>query len=66
MFHTIGYTNILQATDKKNTKYLFTYLRTVELYCNFAQYRIAFTEDMEAGKQIATICYIIELSNHYK
>ena len=30
------------------------------------QYRIEFTEGMEAGKQIATICNIIDLSNHYK
>ena len=30
------------------------------------QYRIEFTEGMESGKQIATICNIIELSNHYK
>ena len=30
------------------------------------QYRIEFTESMEAGKQIATICNITELSNHYK
>ena len=30
------------------------------------QYRIEFIEGMEAGKQIATICNIIELSNHYK
>ena len=30
------------------------------------QYRIEFTECMEAGKLIATICNIIELSNHYQ
>ena len=30
------------------------------------QYRIEFTEGIEAGKQIATICNITELSNHYK
>ena len=30
------------------------------------QYRIEFTEGIEAGKQIATICNIIDLSNHYK
>ena len=30
------------------------------------QSRIEFTESMEAGKQIATICNITELSNHYK
>ena len=30
------------------------------------QYRIEFTEGMEAGKQIATICNITELSNHYQ
>ena len=30
------------------------------------QYRIEFTEAIEAGKQIATICNITELSNHYK
>ena len=30
------------------------------------RYRIEFTEGMEAGKQIATICNITELSNHYK
>ena len=30
------------------------------------QYRIEFIEGMEAGKQIATICNITELSNHYK
>ena len=30
------------------------------------QYRIEFTEEMEAGKQIATICNITDLSNHYK
>jgi len=30
------------------------------------QYRIEFTEGTEAGKQIATICNITELSNHYK
>jgi len=30
------------------------------------QYRIEFTESVEAGKQIATICNITDLSNHYK
>ena len=30
------------------------------------KYRIEFTEGAEAGKQIATICNITELSNHYK
>lgn len=30
------------------------------------QYRIEFAEAFEAGKQIATICNITELSNHYK
>jgi proteic killer suppression protein len=30
------------------------------------QYRIEFTEGMEAGKQIATICNITELSNNYQ
>lgn len=30
------------------------------------QYRIEFTEAMEEGKQIATICNITDLSNHYK
>ena len=30
------------------------------------QYRIEFIEGMEAGKQIATICNITDLSNHYK
>ena len=30
------------------------------------QYRIEFTEGMEAGKLIATICNITNLSNHYK
>ena len=30
------------------------------------QYRIEFMEGMEAGKQIATICNITDLSNHYK
>lgn len=30
------------------------------------QYRIEFSEAIEDGKQIATICKIIELSNHYK
>jgi proteic killer suppression protein len=30
------------------------------------QYRIEFIEAMEKGKQIATICNITELSNHYK
>ena len=30
------------------------------------QYRIEFTEDFESGKQIASICNITELSNHYK
>ena len=30
------------------------------------QYRVEFTEGMEAGKQIATICNITDLSNHYK
>ena len=29
-------------------------------------YRIEFTEGLEASKQIATICNITELSNHYK
>ena len=29
------------------------------------QYRVEFEESMEAGKQIATICNITELSNHY-
>lgn len=29
------------------------------------QYRIEFKEVMEAGKQIATICNITDLSNHY-
>jgi proteic killer suppression protein len=30
------------------------------------QYRIEFTEALESGKQIATICNITELSNHYE
>lgn len=30
------------------------------------QYRIEFTEAMESGKQIATICNITDLSNHYQ
>ena len=30
------------------------------------QYRIEFIETVEEGKQIATICNITELSNHYK
>lgn len=30
------------------------------------KYRIEFVEGTEAGKQIATICRIVELSNHYK
>lgn len=30
------------------------------------QYRIEFTEAVESGEQIATICNITELSNHYK
>ena len=30
------------------------------------QYRIEFIESFESDKQIATICNIIELSNHYK
>ena len=30
------------------------------------QYRIEFTEAFEDGKQIASICNITELSNHYK
>lgn len=30
------------------------------------QYRIEFTEQTEADKQIATICNLTELSNHYK
>ena len=30
------------------------------------QYRIEFMEATEAGKQIATICNVTELSNHYK
>ena len=30
------------------------------------QYRIEFEESIEEGKQIATICNITELSNHYK
>ena len=30
------------------------------------QYRIEFMEGMEVGKQIATICNITDLSNHYK
>ena len=30
------------------------------------QYRIEFTGAVEAGKQIATICNITELSNHYE
>lgn len=30
------------------------------------QYRIEFTESMESDKQIATICNITELTNHYK
>lgn len=30
------------------------------------QYRIEFEESLEEGKQIATICNITELSNHYK
>ena len=30
------------------------------------QYRIEFTERMEEGKPIATICNITDLSNHYK
>ena len=30
------------------------------------QYRIEFIEEKEAGQEIATICNITELSNHYK
>jgi len=30
------------------------------------QYRIEFTEEVENGKHIATICNITELSKHYK
>lgn len=30
------------------------------------QYRIEFSEEIEDGKLIATICNITELSNHYK
>ena len=30
------------------------------------KYRIEFEEHMEDGKNIATICNIVELSNHYK
>lgn len=30
------------------------------------QYRIEFIEETEADKQIATICNLTELSNHYK
>ena len=30
------------------------------------QYRIEFMEATEAGKQIATICNVTELSNHYR
>ena len=30
------------------------------------QFRIEFIEETEEGKQIATICSITELSNHYK
>ena len=30
------------------------------------KYRIVFTEETEEDQQIATICNIIELSNHYK
>ena len=30
------------------------------------QYRIEFVETMEEGKQIASICNITKLSNHYK
>ena len=30
------------------------------------QYRIEFAESMEEGKQVATICNITELSNHYR
>ena len=30
------------------------------------RYRIEFIEETEADKQIATICNLIELSNHYK
>lgn len=31
-----------------------------------SQYRIEFTEEIENDKQIATICNITKLSNHYK
>ena len=30
------------------------------------KYRIEFIEEIETGKQIASICNITELSNHYK
>ncbi|MCR5244869.1 MAG: type II toxin-antitoxin system RelE/ParE family toxin [Bacteroidales bacterium] len=30
------------------------------------RYRIEFVESMESGKQVATICSIMELSNHYQ
>lgn len=30
------------------------------------QYRIEFKEELEDGKEIATICNITELSNHYR
>ena len=29
------------------------------------QYRVEFTEEVVAGQEIATICNITELSNHY-
>lgn len=30
------------------------------------QYRIEFTEEVEEGQTVATICNITELSNHYQ
>ena len=30
------------------------------------KYRVEFTEEIENGQKIATICNIVELTNHYK
>lgn len=30
------------------------------------KYRVEFSEEFEEGQQIATICNIVELTNHYK
>ena len=67
--------NVLDSVDSTEDLYRYVSLHYERLTGDKAgiesvrvndQYRIEFTEGLEEGKIIATICNITNLSNHYK